>query len=388
MIKAKPVLIFTALLLVISIACGFSLDTGGKVSGPSEVEQTLQAIYAQDTMQALAAASNAQPAVQAPAAQAPAAETSPEVPAATAITHTTIPGNPGSPDVKKDDIDTSNTAGDKLALGDSFRLGTFERPFTQDTMEYSKEVDLLQVTLSEDPDFYIFNLMLVGPNQEKGYPSAHYGIEMDTDLDGRGDILLWAEGNGKKDWNIDNVMVLQDSNDDVGGSRPVLPDTNSGNGYDKVLFALDKLDDPDAAWQRMETSSNIQLAVKVSLVGSSRFFFRGWADSGVADPAKFDYNDSFSEEQAGSPNKNSKLYPVGQLNLMDSTCWIAFNYEASGKELGGCYQVQAAPTPVPPVKGPTKVPCSGSCNTGTNQSCCNCSGWEWTSSGCRLKGPK
>ncbi|MDP2966534.1 MAG: hypothetical protein Q8N39_10970 [Pelolinea sp.] len=341
MLKARPVLILTALLLVISIACGVSFDSGGGGSGPSEVEQTLQAIYAQDTMQALASASNTQPTAQVAAPQA-----SQEAPAATEITHTTIPGNPGSPDQTKDEIDTSNTAEDKIALGDSFRLGTLERPFTQDVMDYSKEVDLLEVTLAKDLDFYIFNLMLVGPNQEKGYPSAHYGIEFDTDRDGRGDILLWAKGNGISDWTIDDVMVLSDSNDDVGGSRPVLPDTNSGDGYDKVLFSLEKLDDPDAAWQRMDSTSNVQLAIKTSLVGGSRYFWRAWADSGLADPIKFDYNDSFSEEQAGSPNKNSKFYPVGQLNLMDSTCWIAFNFEPTGKDLGGCYQLQQ-PTPVP-----------------------------------------
>jgi hypothetical protein len=350
MIEAKPVVILTALLLVVSIACGVSLNPGGEASEPSTAQQTLQAIYAQDTMQALASASS-----NLPAAQTPSPETSPEAPAATKITHTTIPGNPGSPDVKKNDIDTSNTAADKLALGDSFRLGTFERPFTQDTMEYSKEVDLLEVTLSKDPDFFIFNLILVGPNQEKVYPSAHYGIEMDTDLDGRGDILLWVSGNGQAEWTIDDVIVLQDSNDDVGGSRPVLPDSDPGDGYDKTLFSQDKLEDPDAAWQRMDSISNVQLAIKTSLVGSSRFFWRAWADSGLADPAKFDYNDSFSEEQAGSPNKNSKFYPVGQLNLMDSTCWVAFNYLPTGKELGGCYQVQA-PTPVPTKKSPTKVP--------------------------------
>ena len=33
------------------------------------------------------------------------------------IEHETIPGNPGSPDQEKDEIDTSNTAGDKNALG-------------------------------------------------------------------------------------------------------------------------------------------------------------------------------------------------------------------------------------------------------------------------------
>ena len=292
-------------------------------------------------------------------------------PAVTEISHTTIPGNPGSPDQKKDEIDTSNTASDKLALGDSFRLGNFERPFTQGMTEYKKENDLLEILLAEDDDFYIFSLEIVGPG-EGGFPSASYGIEFDADRDGRGDILLWAKGGDFKEWTIEDVSVLSDSNEDVGGSRPVLPDNDQSNGYDKVLFSKDVLDDPDAAWQRIDpaNASVIQLAIKKPLVGSSRFFWKAWADSGLADPAKFDYNDSFSEEQAGSPNKNSALYPIAQLNLMDSTCWVAYQFQATGKELGGCYQL-VEPTPVPP-----KVSCHCT-KAGLSKDRCLASGNKW-----------
>jgi hypothetical protein len=367
MSKPKQLFIFIALLLVISIACGVSLDTGGKEAGAaSEVEQTLQAVYAQYTLEAMNAANSNPPVAS---EQAPAAVQ--EAPAPTDIPHTTIPGNPGSPDQEKDDIDTSNTAGQKIALGDSFRLGNFERPFTMDVMDYKKENDLLNIELSEDDDFYIFSLEIVGPGDE-GFLSASYGIEFDSDLDGRGDVLLWAKGGDHPDWTIDDVLVLRDSNNDVGGSRPVLPDNDEGSGYDEVLFSKEVLNDPDAAWQRISPSSGsvIQLAIKKGMVGGSRFFWKAWADSGLADPAKFDYNDTMSEEQAGSPNENNNLYPINQLNLMDSTCWVAYKYEASGKELGGCYQLK--PTTVP---APTKVPgcsCSGGCSGRTYECCLQC----------------
>lgn len=342
MSKPKQLLIFAALLLVISIACGVTFDNGGsEKDAEAEVQQTLQAVYAQYTLEALTAANSNPPAAQ---------ERVPEAPAATEIAHTIIPGNPGSPDQTKDEIDTSNTAGKKIALGDSHRLGNFERPFTQDVMDYKQENDLLEISLSEDEDFYIFAIEIVGPG-ESGFPSATYGIEFDANLDGRGDVLLWAKGGDYSEWTIDGVSVLRDSNKDVGGSRPVLPDNDEGNGYDEVLFSKEVLNDPDAAWQRVSPNSGsvVQLAIKKGLVGGSRFFWKAWADSGLADPAKFDYNDSYSEKQAGSPNKNSSLYPVGQLNLMDSTCWVAYKYNATGKELGGCYQLQPEPTP-------TKVP--------------------------------
>lgn len=107
MVKSKRLFIFVALLIVISIACGLSFDTGAKESdAASEVEQTLQAVFAQYTLEAMTAA-NANP----PAAPEQAPAVVPEAPAPTDIAHTTIPGSPGSPDQEKDDIDTSNTAG-------------------------------------------------------------------------------------------------------------------------------------------------------------------------------------------------------------------------------------------------------------------------------------
>ncbi len=63
MTKPKKILIITALLLVISIACGVTFDTGGeKPDAQAEVEQTLQAVYAQYTLEAMNAA-NANPPV-------------------------------------------------------------------------------------------------------------------------------------------------------------------------------------------------------------------------------------------------------------------------------------------------------------------------------------
>jgi len=378
MSRSKLILSAAALLLVISLACSVSFDSAGKEGEQSSAEQTLSAIYAGYTAEALA-----KPAAEQPAAEAPAAESAAQEPEAVEIEHETIPGNPGSPDQEKDEIDTSNTAGDKNALGDSFRLGNFERPFTEEDMDYKPETDLFFLELAEDDDFYIFSLEIIGPDDD-GELSAHYGIEFDSDKDGRGDVLLWAKGGDHPEWTIEDVMVLRDDNDNVGGSNPVVPDSNEGDGYEEILFSLedDELNDPDSAWQRVDDNV-IELAIKKSLVDKGTFFWKAWADSGVEDPGKFDYNDSYSEEQAGSPAENSNYYPVGQLNRMDSTCWVAYGFDASGKELGGCYQLQPTPTPKPP----TAVPCSGTCNTGTSKKCCTCAGWIWTADGCRLKPP-
>jgi len=255
----------------------------------------------------------------------------------------------------KEEIDTSKTAAKKTAVGDSLRLGNLERPFTQTEMVYHPEIDLLSVGIRDEADYYYFSLELSGIDEQMGYPSAFYGIEIDTDLDGRGDYLLWARGDGNTSWNIDDVMILRDTDKDVGGSLAVIPDSNPGNGYEEVLFSKDMLDDPDAAWKRTdpEKLNIVQLAMKKDLVGNAYFLWKAWSDGGLADPAMFDYNDHFTDPQAGSPQAESELYPLNQLSLVDSTCWIAFNFQPIGNEQGGCYKAPAkvevspkvAPTP-------------------------------------------
>jgi len=341
-----------ASLLLVSIACSVSLKNDDEKSIP---EQTLQAIYLERTQTAQA------PAVgQDAAGEGKAPFVEPE--------HQTVPGNPGPPQQTKKEIDTSKTASDKHALGDSFRLGNLERPFTETNMDYHPETDLIEISLSEGSGFYYFTIEVFSGSEESGFPSASYGIEFDTDLDGRGDILLWAEGVDNGDWTVENMSVLSDSNDDVGGSAPVVPDGNGGDGYDEVLFSNDKMDDPDAAWQRKEASDMIYLAVKTTLVGNSPFMWKVWADNGTADPAQFDYNDTYSESQAGSPIKNSDFYPVSQLNRVDSTCWINFGYQLSGNLLtgnllGGCEGTQPAqpPPPPPPEIPPPVLTCPPGC---------------------------
>jgi len=363
------------LLPLVLIACSGFLNTNEELSSP---EQTLQAIYLERTQTAQASAVG-----QGAADVGEAPFTEPE--------HQTVPGNPGPPDQTKKEIDTSKTANDKHALGDSFRLGNLERPFTENSMEYLPEADLIEISLSEGSGFYYFTIEVFSGSEEGGFPSASYGIEFDTDLDGRGDILLWAEGVDNGDWTVENVSVLTDSNNDVGGSAPVVPDGNGGDGYDEVLFSNDKMDDPDAAWQRKEASDMIYLAIKTTLVGESRFMWKVWADSGTADPAQFDYNDVFSESQAGSPIKTSDLYPVGQLNRVDSTCWINFGYQLSGNLLGGCDSAQPAQSPPssenPPPEGapqPTLYPppqmciCPANCESISNPACCSICGCIYT----------
>jgi len=310
----------------------------------------------------------------------------PQSNATPAAVHTITPAAPGAPEESKQDIDTSSTANRKLALGDSFRLGIFERPFTAGDMNYVEYTDLQEASISSDENFFYFVLDLENNGIDADHPGMHYGVEFDTDLDGRGDILLWAQESGNPDWTTDGVSVFEDANEDVGGSKPVMADPSRGDGYESLLFSPQQTGDPDSAWRRSD-GRQIHLAVKKGLIGSSGFFWKVWADNGPADPSLFDYNDSFSEAQAGSPgNGSSAFYPVNALSQVDSTCWIAYNYRASGYEPGGCY---IHPTAQPAKKAASHAPACPPCGTfEMSYDCCVACGYPYIWAGGCMKMPE
>ena len=256
--------------------------------------------------------------------------------------------------VTKDEIDSSLTAYMKMAKGDSLRLGILERPFTQTDMKYHPETDLLGIMVSEDDNFYYFSIEVNDVDDAVGYPSANYAIELDTDKDLKGDFILWAAGDGSTDWNKDGVTVLQDKNNDVGGATAVLPDAGAGDGYETVLFSSEVMDEPDMAWKRVDPDmpNVVQLAIKKTVLGEGQFFWKAWADGGSAAPAQYDYNDFYSNSEAGSPDLDSVDYPLNQLNLMDSTCWSAYGFQPQ-EMTGGCYK---APAPVKQKSAPKAEP--------------------------------
>jgi hypothetical protein len=385
--KHRAKLIFVSSIIILSTACANSVASGS-VQNPSstaQIPQTLTAIQPTQTLTIKA--------------EQPASEGDD---LSQALTHDLVPGNPDAFTAPQKDIDTSNTAGLGLAFGDSFRLGIFERPFTPETMVYQPQADLLGTSIASDDNYYYFMLQVGGNTPGADFPGAHYGVEFDTDFDSRGEILLWVQGNGSSFWVIDDVMLLQDTNGDVGGANPVVSDTRCGDGYDHTLFSSTVQNDPDGAWQRLD-GTRIQLAVKKDLIGASSFLWKAWADNGLADPALFDYNDSFTEKQAGAyVSGSNNYYTIEGLSQMDSTCWIAYNYKANGYEPGGCTRPQptAVPqkhpialiiaptlTPVPTEAPPVCPPCG---TFAMSYDCCVACGssYVWVGTGCQRLGGK
>src|ERR1051325_5443071 len=80
-----------------------------------------------------------------------------------------------------------------------------------------------------------------------------YGLEIDHDLDGRGDYLIWAKPPFSSSWDTLPVSVYADANHSVGGPHPdkADPSNTAGDGYEQVLLNAGQGDDVDLAWVRL-----------------------------------------------------------------------------------------------------------------------------------------
>ena len=191
--------------------------------------------------------------------------------------------------------------------------------------------------------------------------SGDYGVELDLNLDGRGDVLLMAAKPGAA-WSTDGVRVWTDSNHDVGGAHPINPTAPADtNGYDNLVFNQGVGSDPDRAWALYLTHrpEHVQLAFKNALINDNgKFLWGAWTmiDS-TFNPAWFDYNDHFSLPQAGSPLiEDSTNYPLKALAQVDNTCRWVVGFTPTGTEPGIC-PVPATPTPKPTAtRTPTVTP--------------------------------
>ena len=238
-----------------------------------------------------------------------------------------------------------NTSQNSAAAGDDPETNLFERPFSQSGMVYRPDLDIRKAGLSHDSNFYYVRVSLAGAHPESNDLSqAAYAVELDTDLDGRGDYLVWAGGPCGSSWDTAGVLVYEDSNNDVGECPPDFAGCTSCWGWLRQAGLLTRgLFDPDAAWCRQMPDSQIWMAFKKSIIGNpEKFLWGAWADAGTRDPKKLDYNDSYTEEQAGSPIMDNPNYPVKAVSLVDNTCRESYGYEAEGNELGLCPQAEAA----------------------------------------------
>ncbi len=102
------------------------------------------------------------------------------------------PDKPGDIPNKKTqtnhDQTNEKTAKDKAAYGgDIFGLGWYERPFDEN-MGYLPFMDISKILMNrEDSNWVYVQIMTVNPSEEGAASKPLFGVEMDTDLDNRGE---------------------------------------------------------------------------------------------------------------------------------------------------------------------------------------------------------
>jgi hypothetical protein len=285
----------------------------------------------------------------------------PETAEPTEITHNLIPGEPGWINKWFYDTDASRYASSGYVVGgDDFVANLWERPFTETEMVYRPDLDINKTEMSEDGNFYYVTIYPHAVHPDGGLP-GFYGIEIDIDKDGRGDLLVTAQNPASSTWDIAGVGVFKDNNNDVGGSAIMRPDTSyGGDGYEQVVFSADVLDDPDAAWARSDLGApSVTMAFKKSLLGGPTTFVWGvWAAESLLDPAMLDLHDHFTQSEAGSPYQAHSTYPLKAINLVDNTCRETYGFEATVPIPGLC-QINIQPTATP-----TNPPQPGSITAG------------------------
>ncbi len=286
----------------------------------------------------------------------------PEAPVSTVapINHLVTPPDIAGKGPLNYDVDSTGTGPENRApYGDSYNIDLFERPFTQNVMNYIPALDIYDFILSQDDTWYYVTMEMSGGDMND-HVGINYGVELDTDRDGIGDYLIWAYPPYTPTWTTDTVRVYSDPNHDVGGASPEKSDANAttsapypGDGYETMIFNQGQGNDPDLAWVRLDphVSSAVQFAFKQSLAGPA-FMWGVWADAGLRDPGKFNYNDRFTYEQAGSPIKGNVNYPIKAIYQVDNTCWAAFGFKPTGFEPHLCPPLAPQPTKQPK-PGPT-----------------------------------
>ena len=291
------------------------------------------------------------------ATSAPAATSTPS------ITHTITPADINPKGALNYDVDSSGTAAQHRApYGDSYNINLFERPFTQKDMTYIPSLDINTFQITSDTSFYYVFINLIGNNPNDPI-NIDYGVEIDKNHDGFGDVLVWAQPPYTTQWSTNGVKVFTDTNHDTGGASAEKSDANAttvapypGNGYETVIFNQGQGDDPDLAWVRIDpkNANVVDFAFKQSLSGPS-FMWGVWADAGLKDPSKFNYNDRFTNAQAGSPIASSPFYPINAIYAVDNTCRAVLGFKPTGYEPGLCPPLSPASTKVP-TSVPTPIP--------------------------------
>jgi hypothetical protein len=275
--------------------------------------------------------------------EAPATESAP--PTEFAIQHTTIPVNlPSEQSGEAADFDSSKVlTNGTLVGGDRYTYGRFERPFNADTMDvYFSQLDIVNTEVFQD-ETWIYASIVMKELTASSSANEKYAVEIDSNLNGKGDWLIIGLKPVSTDWTVNGVQIFQDANKDVGLELPTLTDQEAigtSDGFETKVFDQGQGNDPDSAWIRISPNnpSIIEFAIKQSAIESpQKYLINMWAGTGLLDPANFDINDKFTHEQAGAADAGLQVYyPIKAVAEIDSSCRMAVGFQPTGEEAGLC----------------------------------------------------
>jgi hypothetical protein len=263
----------------------------------------------------------------------------------TGIIHNMIPPNPVYDGGQiATDCNTGSFLGEEppytIRSGcDAWPYNAIERPMNRDKNIYTAPVDIIWQQFGRDQDWFFLRIATYNDPEQETLLNGTYAVEIDLDIDGRGDVMIKAlapSQNTETNWSVEGVEIWMDINDDVGGEIPVRRDASliiNSNGYETLVFDQGMGEDPDLAWVRISPldSSIIEFAFKpIVLDNDPIFLWWVWASLSEIQPDKMDYVDHFSEEM---------IYQI------DNTCrWI---FGQAPYELPNiCVYEQPTPQPV------------------------------------------
>ena len=336
--KKWTLIIMISLAILMLSACGPKDDASIEVALRVAETQTKMAWEAQVEAAQLTAEAEASPEPDAGDPEDPPTPTYTPEPE---IIHVQFPSSPAEKNNSwVTDFNSIDNAKEGFTYGDQFFINRYERPWTREMGEYRGYLDIIRANLKFNPPWFYVQIFTAEPLPDAS--AAVYAMELDLDIDGRGDFLITVPHPPGEEWTVEGVKVLEDTNEDVGGVVPVLtevlPPDYTGNGYDQVVFQGGRGSDPDLAWVRLnpEEPNSLEIAFKADLTGGTGYLWTIWADEGLRDPSLADYNDQFTFPEAGSPFPDHRFHPIQEIYLLDTTCRSWYGLDPVGDEVGLC----------------------------------------------------
>lgn len=282
---------------------------------------------------------------------------------------------PGEPSYARGQKVTDCNTGDRVAMGvttlvaegcDTWQIDKLERPVDYLNGTYYPWLDIVSVSMGTNQAWMFANVQLFKDAAGKIPSDMVVGVELDVNLDSRGDFLVLATGPNSTDWTTNGVQVWKDINGDVGGTKAHTPDGQKGNGYETLIFDSGKGDDADLAWVRINpgNGSAIEFAFKPTLLPKNQVFaWWAWVGQGEVDPQEMEVIDYQSEASVWK---------------MDNTCGWIFNANPSRMLSNICDYVVPTVTPLPtPTPKPGFV-----CKLNSAKCRAKGPGWEFDAATC------